>query len=98
MNFSRIRQLGHSPNFKTFHLFHPFLLESDRTMNCPYCDSVNLRHSRFRSADIVHYLLLRRPVRCRTCQERSYVGLSQYRRLIRESKLKREASKASQAS
>jgi hypothetical protein len=60
-------------------------------MNCPFCDSVQLRTSRYRSGDFVHYLMMRRPVRCRTCQERTYVSLGRFRQIQRESMLRRQA-------
>lgn len=63
-------------------------------MNCPYCDSARLRNSQFRAADFVHVLLLRLPVRCRECQERSYVSIARSRQIQRESKLRREQDKA----
>jgi hypothetical protein len=63
-------------------------------MICPFCDSSKLRTSRFRFDDLFHLLLLRMPVRCRDCQERSYTGIAKVMQLRRESKHRREADKA----
>jgi hypothetical protein len=54
-------------------------------MKCPHCYSVELRNSRFRVVDFFHLLLLRLPVRCRNCQERSYVSIADSREIRRES-------------
>ncbi len=59
-------------------------------MNCPYCDSDKLRNSQYRAGDFPQLLLLRLPVRCRDCQERSYVSISQSRQIQRESRIRRE--------
>jgi hypothetical protein len=59
-------------------------------MNCPFCKSDLLRTSRFQPHDIFHLLLLRLPVRCRDCIERSYVSIPEWRRIRRESLIRRE--------
>ena len=63
------------------------------SMTCPYCDSAKLRNSQFRAADLTQLLVLRLPVRCRDCHERSYVSVSKSRLIQRESKLRREQDK-----
>jgi hypothetical protein len=42
------------------------------SMRCHICGSSNIRLSRFRMVDIAELLILKYPVRCRTCRERSY--------------------------
>jgi hypothetical protein len=59
-------------------------------MNCPFCKSDRLRNSRFQPVDIFQLLLLRLPVRCRDCIERSYVSIPEWRRIRRESLIRRE--------
>jgi hypothetical protein len=44
-------------------------------MVCPSCYSPHLRLSKFRSRDIAQLFVLRYPVRCRTCGERTYSNL-----------------------
>jgi hypothetical protein len=61
-------------------------------VNCPFCDSTALRRSRFQALDVVHLLLLRVPVRCRRCQERSYVRLGAARQIKLASKVRRAAA------
>ena len=61
-------------------------------MNCPFCDSATLRGSRFQAVDFLRLLLLRMPVRCRNCQERSYVSVAQALKMKRESKVRRAAA------
>ncbi len=50
-------------------------------INCHFCGSPKLRPSRFRSLDLPHSLLLRFPVRCRSCGERTYASLNQFLKL-----------------
>jgi hypothetical protein len=57
-------------------------------MNCPFCDSAMLRNSRFRAEDMAQLLFFRLPVRCRHCQERSYVSIARARQIKQESKLR----------
>ncbi len=45
-------------------------------MRCPSCGSSHFRLSRLRFSDLFHLFLLRYPVRCRLCRERSHVSLS----------------------
>jgi hypothetical protein len=45
-------------------------------MTCIYCRSSYIRFSRLRFDDIPHLLRLLLPVRCWSCQERVYVGVS----------------------
>jgi hypothetical protein len=44
-------------------------------MLCPNCGIGFLRTSRIRLADLPRLLILRWPVRCSVCADRSYVGL-----------------------
>jgi hypothetical protein len=59
-------------------------------MNCPFCKSDLLRNSQYRAEDFFQLLLLRLPVRCRGCQERSYVSIPASRRIRRESQVRHE--------
>jgi hypothetical protein len=60
-------------------------------VNYPFCDSSALRNSRFWAADVVQLLLIRMPVRCRNCLERSYVSIPHALQIKRESKVRRAA-------
>lgn len=62
-------------------------------MNCPNCESDRLRNSRYRAEDFFQLLLLRLPVRCRECQERSYVSIAKSRQIQRESEVRREKNR-----
>lgn len=66
-------------------------------MNCPYCESDKLRNSQYRAEDLFQLLLLRLPVRCRNCQERSYVSIAKSRQLQRESTIRREKKRCREA-
>ena len=44
-------------------------------MNCIYCHSTQIRLSRLRIPDLLRLLLLKIPVRCRSCQERVYTNI-----------------------
>ncbi len=44
-------------------------------MRCPSCGSSHFRLSRLRFSDLFHLFILRYPVRCRLCRERSHVSL-----------------------
>jgi hypothetical protein len=44
-------------------------------MTCRYCRSSHIRFSRLRFDDFSRLLRLLVPVRCRSCQERVYVGI-----------------------
>ena len=50
-------------------------LESWKTMNCPWCGSPNIRNSRLRLADLPLLCVLLYPVRCRSCEERYFIGV-----------------------
>ena len=50
---------------------------SDGLMVCPNCYNSDFRLSKFRSEDLLHLLLLKYPVRCRTCKERIYANAVQ---------------------
>jgi len=58
------------------------------TMNCPFCEADQLRNSQYQAEDFFRLLLLRLPVRCRNCQERSYVSIFESRKIQRESRLR----------
>ena len=66
-------------------------------MHCPFCDSHSLRISRFRFSDIYQLLLLRLPVRCRNCRERSYVPMAQAHRIRQASRLRRQGDRMRRA-
>jgi hypothetical protein len=68
----------------------PFNPGAYAKMNCPFCKSDLLRTSRFQPHDIFQLLLLGLPVRCRDCIERSYVSIPEWRRIRRESLIRRE--------
>lgn len=53
---------------------------------CCVCGLLNFRTSRFRSSDLSQLLLLRLPVRCLNCDERTFASVSQFLRLRREHK------------
>ncbi len=44
-------------------------------IRCGDCNSRNVRRSTVRVADIMPLLLLRYPIRCRSCRARTYVGI-----------------------
>jgi hypothetical protein len=67
-------------------------------MNCPYCDSPKLRNSQLRASDFSQMLLMRLPVRCRNCQERCYVRMSEARQIRRASMIRREENRIRKAS
>jgi hypothetical protein len=56
------------------------VLEVSMTIYCRSCGLSNFRTSRFRfrPSDLSQLLLLRLPVRCLTCDERTYTSLSQF--------------------
>jgi hypothetical protein len=45
-------------------------------MNCGACGSTRFRVSRFRVLDVPRLLILKYPVRCLSCQERTYASVS----------------------
>jgi hypothetical protein len=45
-------------------------------LTCHRCGFSNFRLSRFRAADLKRLLLLQYPVRCRSCNDRTYGGLA----------------------
>jgi hypothetical protein len=55
---------------------------------CRNCglSSFRISHFRFRAPDLSQLFLLRFPVRCRICHERTFVSLPQYLKLRREHK------------
>jgi len=51
--------------------------------HCDICGSTRFRISRFRISDVPRLFILHYPVRCLSCQERSYASMSwimEYRR------------------
>jgi len=52
--------------------------------NCVACGSSRLRLSRFRLSDLPRLLAFQYPVRCVSCQERSYASLPRVIELRRE--------------
>jgi hypothetical protein len=48
---------------------------------CPRCKNPALRTSELRLADILHLIVLRYPVRCRSCYNRFHIGLFSAQRL-----------------
>lgn len=50
---------------------------------CRHCGMNDFRPSRFQSSDFWQLLRLHLPLRCRTCHERTYVPMSEYRALQR---------------
>ena len=45
-------------------------------IRCFHCGSKNLRPSHLRFGDVIYFLLLRYPARCRDCRHRFYLNLS----------------------
>ena len=45
------------------------------TARCHVCGSKNLRPSRVQRKDLIYFLTLRHPARCRYCRERFYVSI-----------------------
>lgn len=45
-------------------------------MRCPSCGSTHFRLSRLRFSDLLQLFILRYPVRCRLCRERSHVSFA----------------------
>jgi hypothetical protein len=52
--------------------------------NCAACGSSRLRPSRFRLSDLPRLLAFQYPVRCVSCQERSYASLQRAMELSRK--------------
>ena len=65
-------------------------------MVCPSCYSEHLRLSKFRSEDVGQLLVLRYPIRCRTCGERSYGNLFRAMRLPHSHSHRSEAKDAAE--
>jgi len=60
---------------------------------CYFCGSSEFRASRFRPSDLPHSLVLRFPVRCLSCGQRTYASLSQFRKLRSARKERRRGSR-----
>lgn len=57
---------------------------------CFHCGSKNLRPSHLRAKDLVYFLLLRYPARCRDCRQRIYLSFSKILNVDRKAKLRLE--------
>jgi hypothetical protein len=57
---------------------------------CRFCGLEKFRpsHFRFRPSDIARLLILRLPVRCLNCEERTYAPLNQFLKLRNEYKMR----------
>ena len=53
------------------------------SINCNFCGQSQFRPSRFRfsSSDLSHVLVLRFPVRCMRCSQRTYASLMELRKI-----------------
>jgi len=54
------------------------------TVYCHTCGSKNLRPSRLKLKDLVYFLILRYPVRCRYCRKRFSVSIFSIRKVRRD--------------
>jgi len=45
---------------------------TDDAIRCPNCFSPEVRPARLKLSDAPHFIFLRRPIRCRSCNERFY--------------------------
>jgi hypothetical protein len=61
-------------------------LEARMAIYCCVCGFLKFRTSRLRSSDLSQLLLMRLPVRCLNCGERTYASVSQFLRLRRTRK------------
>lgn len=52
--------------------------------HCLGCGSTRLRMSRLRISDVPHLFLLRYPVRCHDCYQRTYIYLGRALKLVRK--------------
>jgi hypothetical protein len=59
-------------------------------MECKLCGSTKFRVSRLRVPDISQLILLRYPVRCRTCYKREFVNFFTARKVRHENRLRYE--------
>jgi hypothetical protein len=58
--------------------------------HCHECGSRNLRPSHFLIADLAFLLVLRAPVRCRTCRKRFHVSIFSIGKIQREAEARRD--------
>jgi ribosomal protein L40E len=58
--------------------------------HCHECGSRNLRPSHFLMADLAYLLVLRSPVRCRTCRKRFHVSIFSIGKIQREAEARRD--------
>jgi hypothetical protein len=68
-----------------------FPQEQERMMiaHCPVCGSSNLRPSHFQTKDLAYLLVLRYPVRCRSCRKRFYVSIFIIGKIRRDAEARR---------
>jgi hypothetical protein len=59
-------------------------------MQCQWCGSNEIRESKFRLSDVYQVLLLKYPVRCRSCDGRGFDNLFAVLKLRAESKARRK--------
>jgi len=60
-------------------------------MHCYECGSSQIRTSKFRASDISRLMVLRFPVRCRSCGERDFASLLQVSKIRKEAKARHNA-------
>lgn len=58
--------------------------------HCHECGSRNLRPSHFQTTDLAYLVLLRSPVRCRSCRKRFYVSIFSIGKIGREAAARRD--------
>ena len=62
-------------------------------VHCPRCGLRTIRSSQFRLFDLPRLLMLRSPMRCRSCRTRFYITVFERMRLHREAKARRSGPK-----
>lgn len=60
-------------------------------VRCPHCGLRTIRRSQIRVMDVPRLLLLRYPMRCRTCRARFYITIFALVRLRKEARARRAA-------
>jgi len=56
-------------------MFLRFSQNEDRPMKCDWCESTDMRTSRFRRQDLPRLFLFQYPVRCHACHQRTFANL-----------------------
>lgn len=64
-------------------------LEQNVLMRCTECNSTTFRLSRFRTSDLLWFLILHYPVRCRKCNERHFANFFSALRVRKQQKARR---------